>query len=165
MYPLLSRSWNVGILQLTGKQSLNDWCVLVTTWLPNRPSKFARQVKAFYSSSLNKHYVHITKVMIRWLLCRRKALKYCWTANASIILGFVLCGFFVCFNSGKREPKESVFLLTLNWSVLHALQWIRNLLGGLSRESRPLQVFYMGTELPSVWARHGRACLGRLLCS
>lgn len=54
--------------------------------------------------------------------------------------GLVLFGFFVCFNSGKRELKECVFLLTLSRSVLHGQQWISNLLGGLSRKTRPLQV-------------------------
>lgn len=71
--------------------------------------------------------------------------------------GFVFFGFFVCFNSGKRKPKERVFLLTLSQSVLHAQQWISNLLGDLSRDSDLCKsaVSYMGTELPLGGHGHG----------
>lgn len=54
--------------------------------------------------------------------------------------GFVLFGLFVCFNSGKREPNEHVFLLALNQFVLHAQQWISNLLGVSPERHNPLQV-------------------------
>lgn len=88
----------------------------------------------------------------------------------SVSGGFVLFEIFVCVNSGKREPSERVFLLTLHQFVLHAQQWVSNLLEGLSRETQfffKAVVLPMGTELPIwwTWAWHGRACLGRMLCS
>lgn len=52
--------------------------------------------------------------------------------------GFVLFGFFVCFNLGKGSQRN-VWFFANTQSVLHARQWISDLLGGLSRDSRPLQ--------------------------